>query len=192
MQSVLPVRNAKGTLQGENRMSNYFLGQIMLTGFNFAPKYFALCNGQLMPIQQNAALFSLLGVQYGGNGVNNFALPDLRGRVPINSGASGGSNYSMGEQGGVTNVTLNSNNLPVHNHTMTGTTAAGAVKIPANNLYGDTTGTEALYAPATGPQVVLSPQTLGATGGNGSHDNMQPYEVINFVIALSGVFPSRN
>ena len=189
-----PAWNAKDTLQGKTEMSEYFIGQIMLTGFNFAPKNFALCNGQLMPIQQNAALFSLLGTQYGGNGTTNFALPDLRGRVPVNSGVSTGAGYPMGEQGGTTSVTLNNANLPQHNHNMQGTTTAGAVKLPTNNLYGDTsgTGTDALYAPATGPQVVLASQSLGLTGGNQPHNNMQPYQVISFAIALSGIFPSRS
>jgi microcystin-dependent protein len=173
-------------------MSDYFIGQIMLTGFGFAPKYFALCNGQLMSIQQNAALFSLLGTQYGGNGTTTFALPDLRGRVPVNSGNYGGTNYVVGEQGGAASVSLTNANLPSHAHGMLGTTAAGAVKIPTDNLYADTTGGEALYAPATGPQVVLASQSLGLTGGSQPHDNMQPYEVISFAIALSGIYPSRS
>lgn len=172
-------------------MSNYFIGQIMLTGFGFAPKNFALCDGQLMSIQQNAALFSLLGTYYGGNGVSTFALPDLRGRVPVNSGSYGGANYAIGEQGGVASVSLGNANMPLHNHIMEGTTAAGAIKLPANNLYGNTTGAEALYAPA-GPQVVLAPQSLGSAGGDQPHDNMQPYEVISFAIALSGIYPSRS
>ncbi|MEO7065998.1 MAG: tail fiber protein [Rhodanobacter sp.] len=172
-------------------MSDYFIGQIMLTGFNFAPRNFALCNGQLMPIAQNQALFALLGVQYGGDGVRTFALPDLRGRVPLNSGAATGANYSAGDAGGVPSVTLNNANLPIHNHGMLGTSTAGAAKTPTGALYGNTSGTEALYAPSSGAQVVLAQQNLGAVGGNQPHNNMQPYEVVSFAIALTGIFPSR-
>jgi len=172
-------------------MSDNFIGQIILTGFNFAPRNFALCDGQIMPINQNQALFSLLGTQYGGDGVQSFALPDLRGRVPVNSNISGGAGYAMGEKGGVVSASLTNANLPGHNHNMQGTTTAGAAKIPTNSLYANTTGAEALYAP-TGPQVVLAPQSLGGTGGSQPHNNMQPYQVISFAIALTGVFPSRN
>lgn len=169
-------------------MSDYFIGQIMLTGFNFAPRNFALCNGQLLPIAQNQALFSLLGVQYGGDGIQTFALPDLRGRVPLHSGAG----YRMGDKGGAATVSLSSANLPAHTHRMQGTNVAGASKDPSDNLYANTSGAQALYAPSSGPQVVLAPPTLGTAGASQPHENMQPYEAISFAIALTGIYPSRS
>ncbi len=176
-------------------MSEYFIGQVLMTGFNFAPKYFAQCNGQLLPIAQNQALFSLLGTQYGGNGTTNFALPDLRARTPVGYATSVDPGWQppavqIGEVGGVENVTLLSSNLPPHIHGAVGTSAAGTTRNPRNNLYA-TPGVP-IYGPSTGPQVPLNPQTLSATGGNQPHPNLQPYSTINFCIALQGIFPSRN
>jgi len=168
-------------------MAEFFIGQVMPTGFSFAPKGFALCNGQLLPISQNQALFALLGVQYGGNGTTNFMLPDLRGRTPIGYGGS----YPIGTVAGVENVTLTEQTLPAHNHVGNATTTAGTVHNPANGLYG-AVASEALYAAASGPQVVLNAGTLSPTGNSQPHQNMQPYNVINFCIALTGFFPSRN
>ncbi|MES2313258.1 MAG: tail fiber protein [Pseudomonadota bacterium] len=168
-------------------MAEFFIGQVMPTGFSFAPKGFALCNGQLLPISQNQALFALLGVQYGGNGTTNFMLPDLRGRTPIGYG----SNYPIGTVAGVENVTLTQQTLPAHNHIGNATTTAGTARNPANGLYG-AVASEALYAAASGPQVVLNAGMLSPTGNDQPHQNMQPYNVINFCIALTGFFPSRN
>ncbi|SHL88076.1 tail fiber protein [Rhodanobacter sp. OK091] len=169
-------------------MAEFFIGQVMPTGFSFAPKGFALCNGQLLPISQNQALFALLGVQYGGNGTTNFMLPDLRGRTPI---GYGGNNYPIGTVAGNENVTLTPQTLPTHNHVGNATTTAGTVRNPANGLYG-AVASEALYGAASGPQVVLNAGTLSTTGNSQPHQNMQPYNVINFCIALTGFFPSRN
>jgi microcystin-dependent protein len=169
-------------------MAEFYIGQVMPTGFSFAPKGFALCNGQLLPITQNQALFALLGVQYGGNGTTNFMLPDLRGRTPI---GYGGNNYPIGTVAGVENVTLTPQTLPAHNHVGNATTTAATVRNPANALYGAVAG-EALYGAASGPQVVLNTGTLSTTGSNQPHQNMQPYNVISFSIALTGFFPSRN
>ena len=176
-------------------MTEVFLGQIMLTGFAFAPKGFALCNGQLMAISQNQALFSLLGTAFGGDGRTTFALPNLQGRTPVAFGQSVDpawqpSPYQQGETGGVENVTLLTTQLPTHNHQCNGTTSAGSQRNPTNALYG--TNTAALYAPASGPQVPLSPQSIAPVGGTQPHPNMQPYDVISYCIALSGIFPSRN
>lgn len=181
-------------------MSEYYLGQIMLTGFGYAPKYFAQCNGQLMPIQQNQALFSLLGVTYGGDGSRTFALPNLQSRTPIGQGAamSGGS-YPMGAIGGTEQVTLTMDQMPQHTHGFMATTRPGAVAAPTTppgtwatpSVTGG--GTENIYAPpAAGPDVTLLPGAVTQSGANQPHNNMQPYRVINFNIALAGIFPSRN
>jgi microcystin-dependent protein len=176
-------------------MSEVYLGQIMLAGFGFAPKNFALCNGQIMAISQNQALFSLLGTTYGGNGQTTFALPDLRGRTPVAFGQSADPNwnpspYPLGQTGGVENVTLLGPNLPPHNHILNGTTSAGTQRNPRNGLYGTTTSP--IYGPASGTQVPLNPQTIAMDGGTQPHSNMQPYRAVTFCIALSGIFPSRN
>jgi len=176
-------------------MTEVFLGQIMLTGFGFAPRGFAMCNGQLLPINQNQALFSLLGTSYGGNGTTNFALPNLMGRTPVGFGNSvgGGWNptpYALGQVGGSENVTLTAAQLPSHNHLATGTTATGNLRNPTNGLYG-VAGAN-IYAQTGGPQVALSPNSVAPVGGNAPHENMQPYRAINFNIALNGTFPSRD
>jgi len=176
-------------------MSEFFLGQIMLTAFNFPPRGFALCNGQLMAINQNQALFSLLGTQYGGDGITTFALPDLRGRAPVGAGSSVDpswqpSPYVQGEMGGVESVTLTQAEIPPHIHQFQGTSAAGTSRNPSGKLYG--TDTLALYAPSTGAQVPLNSTTLANAGSSGPHENMQPFKVINYCMALTGIFPSRN
>jgi microcystin-dependent protein len=175
-------------------MSEFFIGQIMMTGFNFAPKFWALCNGQLLPINQNQALFSLLGTQYGGNGTTNFALPDLRSRTPIGYASSVDPSWQppsvqIGQASGVENVTLLSTNLPAHSHQLNATTANGTIRNPNGAIYANTT--VSLHAAPT-TQVPLNPATVAPAGGNQPHPNLQPYSVINFCIALSGIFPSRN
>lgn len=168
----------------------------MMAGFgNYAPKYWAQCNGQLLPIAQNQALFSLLGTQYGGNGVTNFALPDLRSRTPIGYAPSADPSWQpsagqIGQAAGVENVTLLANNLPSHTHSANATTVTGTARNPANTLYAGTTAT--LHGPANGPLVPLNPSTLAPAGANQPHPNVQPYTTINFCIALQGIFPSRN
>ncbi|MDN2708994.1 tail fiber protein [Janthinobacterium sp. SUN118] len=177
-------------------MSDVFVGQIMMAGFAFAPRGFAACNGQLLPVQQNAALFALLGTQFGGNGQSTFGLPDLRGRTPFGSGASVDGSWqptplTQGTPGGSEAVTLLASQMPAHNHAASALTTAGTLKNPAGALYAGS-GAESIYVAATGPQVALAQQTLATAGGNGPHINMQPFRVINFNIALSGVYPSRN
>ncbi len=176
-------------------MAEVYLGQIMLTGFGFVPRGFAACNGQLLPVSQYQALFSLLGTQYGGDGIRTFALPNLQGRTPTGAGRSADpawqpSPYGLGEVGGVENVTLLQQNMPTHLHGAAGTTTTGAVKNPTNALYGNS-GSEPIYA-TPGAQVVLNAQTLSSAGGGLPHPNMQPFRVINFNISLSGVYPSRS
>lgn len=181
-------------------MSEFFIGQIMMAGFNFAPKFWALANGQLLPINQNQALFSLLGTQYGGNGTTNFALPDLRSRTPIGYAPSVDPGWQppsvqIGQSAGVENLTLLGTNLPAHNHSMNASTANGDNRIPAGRLFGTSTSTSTppnLYGASTGPLVPQNPQTVAPAGGNQPHPNLQPYTAINFCIALNGIFPSRN
>ena len=159
-----------------------------MVGFNFAPKGWALCNGQTMSIAQNQALFAILGTTYGGNGVTTFNLPNLQGQVPIHWGTSpSGSSYVVGQQGGSQNVTLNTTQMPSHTHLVKATatptinTAAGNFPAAApSNVYGSATDT------------TMNPGVVSPNGGSQPHSNQQPYLVVNFIIALTGVFPSRN
>ncbi|CAD0359939.1 phage tail protein [Xanthomonas hortorum] len=178
-------------------MSELFVGQIMMAGFSFAPKYFAQCNGQLLPVQQNQALFSLLGTRYGGNGSATFGLPDMRGRTPVGYGPSVDPAWQpaaspIGALAGSENVTLLQANLPSHTHLMDVSSAAGNSRSPAGRVLANNTSGAAtpLYA-AAGTLVSTSPGTVAPTGGNQSHPNLQPYNTLNFCIALSGYFPSR-
>lgn len=164
-------------------MSDVFLGQVVPLAFNFAPRGFASCAGNIMSIAQNTALFSLLGTQYGGDGKTTFALPDLRGRVPLGQASS-----PIGETGGAEAVTLSEAQMPQHAHGAVGTSAAGSLRDPSGGLYGKTT--ENLYTGA-GASAPLSPDTVLPAGGNQPHTNLQPYLALNFCIALQGIFPSR-
>jgi microcystin-dependent protein len=176
-------------------MSQPYLGEIRMFPWEWAPKRWALCAGQLLPIAQNSALFALLGVTYGGNGTTTFALPDLRGRAPMSTGQlPGGQYYIEGQASGVEDVTLIQGQLPMHNHLFLANGALGDAASPlANYLAGARSGavSVATYA-APGATVPLAPDMLGMTGGAQPHDNMQPYLVMNYCIALQGVFPARN
>jgi microcystin-dependent protein len=183
-------------MQGAGGMADVFVGQIMMTGFPFAPRSFAQCNGQLLAISQNQALFALLGTQYGGNGISTFQLPDLQGNALYGAGASADPAWQPqalvpGEIGGSETSTLSVPNLPMHNHILNAVTTTGtSPRSVVNTVLA--IGGHAIYgAPTAGP-VQLAPPSLQAVGGNLNHDNMQPFLVINFNIALSGVFPSRN
>jgi microcystin-dependent protein len=172
-------------------MSEPYLGQITLASLNFAPKNYAMCNGQVLPINQYQALFSLLGTTYGGNGVTTFQLPDLRGRTPIGIGQSAsGSNYQLGQSGGTESVTLLAGQIPPHTHTTSYNSTNASARNPANGLFGATSAN--LYAPSNGAQVPLGPQTVTTPNANQPHSNIQPYSVLNFCIALSGIYPSRS
>jgi microcystin-dependent protein len=177
-------------------MSDFFIGQIMLTGFGFAQRGFAQCNGQLMPINQNQALFSLLGTSYGGDGRSNFALPNLQGSTPVGAGSSVAPNwqpspYPIGAQTGVENVALNQGNMSNHTHNVAVTTQSGTVRVPTNSIYGSFAN-EALYGNASSGMVALNTAQVRSTGTGQPHNNMQPFRVINFNIALTGIFPSRS
>jgi microcystin-dependent protein len=169
-----------------------FIGYITLVGFNFAPVGWAFCNGQLLPIAQYPALYSLIGTTYGGDGVNTFALPDLRGRAPIHMGQGGGlSSYVIGEVTGSESVTLNSNQLPSHVHNpLAG--AAGTAASPANAIWANTTNGDKIYLTTGTPASVMAGQPFVGGGGNQPHENRQPFLALNYVIALEGIFPTRN
>jgi microcystin-dependent protein len=182
-------------------MSEFFIGQIMMAGFGFAPRFWAQANGQLLPINQNQALFSLLGTQYGGNGTTNFALPDLRSRTPIGYASSVDPGWQppsvqIGQASGVENVTLLSTNLPAHTHSVNASTTDGDSRPPSNRVFATSNNTGgsaiSIYSASNGPLVPLNPASVTPAGGNQPHPNLQPYSVINFCIALSGIFPSRN
>jgi microcystin-dependent protein len=180
-------------------MSTPFMSEIKVMAFNFPPKGWAFCNGQLMPINQNQALFSLLGTTYGGNGQTNFALPDLRGRVPIHTG----NGHILGEAAGATAVTISQSTMPTHMHSLQGIpltppTAIGN-SVGTNNtfaqglvgLQGGGTAAVSLYGAPNNP-VALGAGMVTNTGGSQPHNNMMPYLALTFCIALQGIFPSRN
>ncbi|MDQ3705319.1 MAG: tail fiber protein [Chloroflexota bacterium] len=165
-------------------MSEPFLSEIKIVSFNFPPKGWALCNGQFLPINQNQALFALLGTTYGGNGQTTFALPNLRGRVPIHFGEG----HDLGEAAGSTSVTLNIQQLPTHLHPLNVTNQNGALAAPANNFLG---AVASMYG-APNNLTTMNPLSVTNVGGSQPHNNMMPYLVLNFIIALQGIFPSRN
>lgn len=166
-------------------MSEPFLSEIKIVSFNFAPKGWALCNGQSLPINQNQALFSLLGTTYGGNGQTTFNLPNLRGRVPIHEG----NGHTLGEAAGSTSVTVNIQQLPTHIHGLQSTNNPAAGDDATNNIYAEA-GLN-LYA-AFGSPVAMAAAAITNVGGSQPHNNMMPYLVLNFIIALQGIFPSQN
>jgi len=166
-------------------MAEPFLSEIRIMSFVFAPKGWALCNGQLLPINQNQALFSLLGTTYGGNGQTTFALPDLRGRTPIHVGQG----HTLGEQGGEQAHTLSIAELPQHVHTAQATSATGDTPVAAGNLLADSPSQ--LYG-APSALTALNPTSVTTVGGSQAHLNMQPFLTLSFCVALQGIFPSRN
>ncbi|WHM40899.1 tail fiber protein [Streptomyces sp. BPTC-684] len=169
-------------------MSEPFVGEIRMVGFNFAPRGWAQCNGQLLPISQNTALFALLGTTYGGDGRTTFALPDLRGRVPLHQGAGPGlSPRTLGESTGAETVVLTAGQLPSHTHTLKG----AATRQDTNRVTGAALSNSGYYSTQT-PTADMHPEAVAATGGSQPHDNVQPVLCVNFVIALEGIFPSRS
>lgn len=170
-------------------MTMPYLGEIRLFSWGFAPKNWAFCDGRLLGIRQNQALFTLLGTTYGGDGINTFALPDLRGRAPIDRSAQ----EPQGLKDGTEQVSLSISSLPAHNHILIGTSAAGAFLGPVGHAFAnDTSSTVDFYAADSNPLLAIAPSTIVGTGSNQPHPNMQPYLVLNCCISLSGVFPSRN
>jgi microcystin-dependent protein len=174
-------------------MSDQFLGEIRPVGFNFAPVGWALCNGQLLSISQNSALFSLLGTNFGGDGRTTFGLPNLQGMAALGMGQGPGlTDYPIGGTAGVATVTLNLGQLGPHVHTPVaeGGRIAATGNTPVGNAWGKSGQDDTPYSNAT-PNVTMSPASTTPAGGNGAHNNMMPYQVINFVIALVGIFPPR-
>jgi microcystin-dependent protein len=166
-----------------------YIGEIRIVGFNFAPRGWAFCNGQLLSIVQNTALFSILGTTYGGNGVTTFALPNLQGRVPMHPGAGPGlTPRVLGETSGTANVTLISTQLPAHTHQALASGNDADTASPFNAAWG-TAGT-VQYRPDS--NTLMNAAALASAGGNQPHNNLQPYLTVNFVIALVGVFPPRS
>jgi microcystin-dependent protein len=166
-------------------MAEPFLGEVKIVSFNYPPRGWAFCNGQLLPINQNQALFSLLGTQYGGNGQTTFGLPDLRTAAAIHMGAG----FTIGQRGGEAAHTLNSSEMPQHTHTLGATPNAGTTAVPTGNVYGK--GLQNTYSSATS-LVAMSTGTVSSVGGSQPHENRPPFLALNFVIALQGIFPSQN
>ncbi len=166
-------------------MAEPFLSEVRMMSFNFAPKGWAQCNGQLLPINQNQALFALLGTTFGGDGQINFALPDLIGRTPMHMG----NGHTLGERGGEQAHTLTISELPTHLHSASASSDAGAAVTPANNLLGNS-APNSVFGPAQ-DLTALRAGTVTSIGGSQPHQNMQPFLTINFCIALQGIFPSQ-
>lgn len=173
-------------------MTTPFVGEIRMFGCNFAPRNYVFCNGQLMPISQNTALFSLLGTTYGGNGQTNFALPNLQGRVPMGFGPGAGPGLTprdLGELGGSEGVTLQQAEMPAHGHGVT----AQSSRADRANASGAALAASSDQVYATGsPAGAMSPLEIGIAGGSQPHNNLQPFLAVNFCIALFGIFPARN
>jgi microcystin-dependent protein len=175
-------------------MAADFLGAVKLFGGDFAIKNYALCQGQQLSIQQNAALFALLGTQFGGNGQTTFALPDLRGRVPVGQGQGQGlSSYNVGQTGGVESVTLTQATVPSHRHSFAASTATGTTNQASGNVLAALSpSSDVFYAPVGPSPGLLPADAVNTVGNSQAHTNIQPTICITYLIALSGIFPSRN
>jgi microcystin-dependent protein len=168
-------------------MSDPFLAEVRVVGFNFAPRGYATCDGQLLPISQNSALFSLLGTTYGGDGRTTFALPDLRGRTPIHTSSS--PSHALGQRAGAESVALSTTETPSHTHALQGSDDNASSPMPESRVFAR--ATQNVYGPASS-LTPLASSAVADAGSNTPHSNMQPYTVVNFIIALQGTFPSRN
>ena len=171
-------------------MSSPFVGEIRVFAGNFAPSGWAFCDGQLVSIAENTTLFALIGTTYGGDGQSTFALPDLRGRVPVHQGTGSGSSYVIGQAGGVESVALTPQQLPAHGHPLYATTSAASGTSGPTGLLASTT-TMNFYG-AGAPSTPMAPGAITATGGGLPHDNVAPFLAVNFIISLFGIFPSQN
>lgn len=172
-------------------MAQPFVGEIRMFAGNFAPAGWMFCEGQLLPISENETLFQLIGTTYGGDGQVTFGLPDLRGRLPIHQGNGPGlPNFILAENGGSEEVTLTTNQIPLHTHPLLGSTDVASTVNPGGNAIGTPlTATPFFAAP---PNVALAPQSIGSVGGSQPHNNFQPYLCVDFIISLFGIFPSPN
>lgn len=172
-------------------MSEPFLAEVRIVGFNFAPRGWAFCDGQILPINQNQSLYSLLGTTYGGDGRTSFALPDLRGRTPIHVGRSnGGEDHGLGQKSGEETHTLSANEMPQHTHTLRASSTDGNTATPTDHVLAREVG--GIYEQNPSDTIPMRSGTVTNTGGGQAHNNMQPYLALNFCIALQGLFPSRN
>ncbi len=165
-------------------MSSPFIGEIRMFGGNFAPVGWAFCNGALIPISENDALFNLIGTTYGGDGQNTFALPNLQSRVPVHVGPG----FALGQAAGAETVTLTTSQIPAHSHVPQGNTA-GTQASPANNVWANSSLGQ--FDNTNPPDSTMAPQAIGSTGGSQPHDNMIPFLVVNFILSLFGIFPSQ-
>lgn len=173
-------------------MADPFVAEIRIFPFNFAPKGWAWCDGQLLPLSQNTALFSLLGTTYGGNGKSNFALPDLQGRAPMHPGQGPGlSLHDLGETGGSETVSLLESEIPSHAHALMAQGVVADSNVPVDNSVARVTGATPYLPPAGAPLISMAGQALAPAGGDQPHNNMMPYLTFYFCIALQGVFPPR-
>ena len=177
-------------------MAEPFLGEIRIMSFNFAPKGWTLCNGQTLPINQNQALFSLLGTNFGGNGINNFQLPNLQGDVVVGAGSGAGlSPYNVGQTGGQAAHTLTLTEIPQHTHTVNGASAVGASTAPSAGSAFSSDGAAhptKTYSSTAAAGPAMAPTLIQNGGSSQPHTNLMPYLTVNFCIALQGIFPSRN
>jgi len=169
-------------------MSEPYIGEIKPFAFGYAPKGWAVCNGQILQINTNQALFAILGTRYGGDGITTFALPNLQGRTPI--GFSPSQGIPLAQAGGEENHTLTINEMPAHTHQVFANAELGTLTAAQNNTWAATPAGRNAFAST--PQAIMSPQAIGVTGGSQPHNNMQPYTVISFCIALVGIFPTQN
>ena len=174
-------------------MTDPFVAEIRLFPFNFPPRGWAFCDGQLLPISQNTALFSLLGTFYGGDGKSTFALPDLQGRVPVHQGQGPGlSERFIGEAGGSETVSLLASEMPAHTHALAASAAAAYARGPSQELVANQNGGVNSYAPAdASPPALLAASAIGVSGGGQPHNNLAPYVVVKYCIALQGIYPQR-
>ncbi|QPF84678.1 phage tail protein [Bradyrhizobium genosp. L] len=170
-------------------MAQPYVGEVRMFAGNFAPAGWMFCEGQLLPISEYETLFNLIGTTYGGDGQSTFALPDLRGRLPIHMGTGAGTSYTLAETGGVEEVTLTIPQTPAHGHSFLGSSDVGNLPGPNNNVVARSSQVK-MFANAT-PSVAMAPQFLGNTGGSQPHTNFQPYLCVDFIISLFGIFPSQ-
>ena len=171
-------------------MSQPYVGEIRLFAGNFPPNGWQFCDGQLISIAENEVLFDLIGTTYGGDGVNTYALPDLRGRVPVHQGNGGASTYVAGQSGGVESVTLGAGQMPAHRHAMLASTSAATATHGPAEVLGSSTAMK-LYGSGT-PNMAMDPNAISQVGGNQPHENMPPFVALSYIVSMFGIFPSQN